>query len=87
MSDDLNRKALARAEAAGASDRVTLLQSDFMDADVFAVLVDLRRRLEISGPDLLMKKSARREGAQFVIAMYLLQDALYRLQPSIEWYV
>ncbi len=86
MSEELNEKALARAKAAGVEDRVTLLQSDFMDTDVFATLCDLRSRLKNAldrpGEDLL-----KIDGAPFVIAMYLLPDALYRLHPSIEWCV
>jgi hypothetical protein len=77
---------MARAKAAGVEDRVTLLQSDFMDTDVFAALCDLRSRLK-NALDRPREDLLKIDGAPFVIAMYLLPDALYRLHPSIEWCV
>ena len=76
LSEELNRTAMARAESAGVGGQVTLLQEDFMTADVLAALEDLGRRR----PDHTWSCN----GAAMVIAMYLLQDALYRLQPSIQ---
>jgi hypothetical protein len=70
---------MARAEAAGVSGQVTLIQEDFMTADVLAALKDLgHRRSELPSP------TPPCNGAPMVVAMYLLQDALYRLQPSIQ---
>jgi hypothetical protein len=59
--------------------QITLVQEDFMTADVFAALQDLGRR-RLDPPSI----TSSCNGAPMVVAMYLLQDALYRLQPAIQ---
>ncbi len=59
--------------------RISLLQEDFMTADVVAALKNLGRRcLEPPTP------TPPCNGTPMVVAMYLLQEALFRLQPSIQ---
>ena len=57
-----------------------------MGTDVLRAMNDLRRLVDLEEGRSPLEKPAEpaAKGAPMVIAMYLLQDALYRLQPSIE---